>query len=268
MNVVAHHNVPNYNSKHADHVDPRDNHYAESVYARVPFISDDAHSRENNFPKRIISVFKRNHNSHSNPNSDTDTPFTASHQCASDAKPDTYQSCDVDAGTPYDDISLSRVDYCDTQLLCVKSIPRKGRGKGKDKNKCLDSSTACDLVNNTQQSQNNHYYRNREKILAYAKIRYQENREKLLEYSKQYQSERKDLVKDRNDAYYVKHRDRLLQSRAEKMNCTCGKTITKGSIASHLKTKYHLKRTTDGELINNVTQEVAEMVAESALSDE
>ena len=90
-------------------------------------------------------------------------------------------------------------------------------------------------------NKNAHYYRNREKILAYAKIRYRENREKLLAYSKQYQSERKDRVKERNDEYYAKNKEALLKKRGEKITCECGKIITRGSLSGHIKTKYHLK---------------------------
>lgn len=118
----------------------------------------------------------------------------------------------------------------------------------------------------TDKKKQSHYYRNREKILAAAKLRYQKNRETLLEYSKQYQRERKDQVKDRNSAYYEKHRDRLLKDRAIKIECSCGKSITKGSLASHLKTKYHLKRVEQDETINIHTQSTAERTAEAVLA--
>lgn len=87
-----------------------------------------------------------------------------------------------------------------------------------------------------------HYYRNREKILAYAKLRYKNNRDRLLAYSKQYQHERKDVVKDRNVTYYERNRDRLLKDRAIKITCECGKKLTKGSLSGHLQTKYHTSR--------------------------
>jgi hypothetical protein len=117
----------------------------------------------------------------------------------------------------------------------------------------------------TDKKKQSHYYRNREKILAAAKLRYQKNRETLLAYSKQYQRERKDQVKDRNSAYYEKHRDRLLKDRAIKIECACGKSITKGSLASHLKTKYHLKRVEQDETVNIQTQSTAERTAEAVL---
>ena len=87
-----------------------------------------------------------------------------------------------------------------------------------------------------------HYYRNRDKILAYAKLRYKNNRESLLAYSKKYQSERKDIVKERNITYYEANRERLLKDRALKITCECGKVIAKGSLSNHLRTAYHLRR--------------------------
>lgn len=107
------------------------------------------------------------------------------------------------------------------------------------------SSTSCDTTcsQDTQYSSSQlHYYRNRDKILAYAKLRYKNNRESLLAYSKKYQSERKSVVKERNVTYYEANRVRLLKDRATKITCECGKVIAKGSLANHLNTTYHLRR--------------------------
>jgi len=89
-----------------------------------------------------------------------------------------------------------------------------------------------------------HYYRNRDKILAYAKLRYQNNRDQLLAYSKKYQSERKTIVKERNVTYYEANRERLLRDRATKITCDCGKVIAKGSLSNHLRSAYHLRHVT------------------------
>ena len=86
-----------------------------------------------------------------------------------------------------------------------------------------------------------HYYRNRDKILTYAKLRYKKNRDTLLAYSKKYQSERKGMVKERNVTYYEANRVRLLKDRAIKITCECGKVIAKGSLSNHLHTTYHLR---------------------------
>ena len=107
------------------------------------------------------------------------------------------------------------------------------------------SSTSSDTTDSqgTQYSSSQlHYYRNRDKILTYAKLRYKKNRESLLAYSKQYQSERKSVVKERNVTYYETNRVRLLKDRATKITCECGKVIAKGSLSNHLHTTYHLRR--------------------------
>ena len=88
------------------------------------------------------------------------------------------------------------------------------------------------------------YWKNRDKVLQYQKLRYKQNRDKLLAYSKQYQSERKDMVKEKNSKYYAKHKERLLADRGLKIECSCGRTITKGSYSGHLKSSYHLSRVT------------------------
>lgn len=110
-----------------------------------------------------------------------------------------------------------------------------------------NASTSTNSESTQYSSSQLHYYRNRDKILAYAKLRYKNNRESLLAYSKKYQSERKDLVKERNITYYEANRERLLKDRALKITCECGKTIAKGSLSNHLHTAYHLRRvpTTD-----------------------
>ena len=135
-----------------------------------------------------------------------------------------------------------------------------------DNNERSDTTKQTEPSDVGDKKTNSHYYRNREKILAYAKIRYRENREKLLAYSKQYQSERKDRVKERNDQYYAKNKERLLRDRSEKITCCdCGKTITKGSLSGHLKTKYHLKRVEQNKAINEKTEGVCEQVANTVM---
>ena len=107
------------------------------------------------------------------------------------------------------------------------------------------SSTSSETTGSSQGTQYSssqlHYYRNRDKILTYAKLRYKKNRESLLAYSKKYQSERKSVVKERNVTYYETNRVRLLKDRATKITCECGKVIAKGSLSNHLHTAFHLR---------------------------
>ena len=105
-----------------------------------------------------------------------------------------------------------------------------------------ESTTSTNSESTQYSSSQLHYYRNRDKILAYAKLRYKNNRESLLAYSKKYQSERKDVVKERNITYYEANRERLLKDRASEITCECGKVIAKGSLSNHLRTAYHLRR--------------------------
>ena len=104
-----------------------------------------------------------------------------------------------------------------------------------------ESSETTDSQATQYSSSQLHYYRNRDKILAYAKLRYKNNRESLLAYSKKYQSERKSVGKERNMTYYESNRIRLLKDRATKITCECGKVIAKGSLSNHLHTAYHLR---------------------------
>ena len=107
-----------------------------------------------------------------------------------------------------------------------------------------DSRDSRDSQDSQYSSSQLHYYRNRDKILAYAKLRYKNNRDSLLAYSKKYQSERKSVVKERNVTYYESNRVRLLKDRATKITCECGKVIAKGSLSNHLHTAYHLRHVT------------------------
>lgn len=130
----------------------------------------------------------------------------------------------------------------DTGLECIGNTGHADTAKS-----ATNEHAVAEPHDGNVKNKNAHYYRNREKILAYAKIRYRENREKLLAYSKQYQSERKDRVKERNDEYYAKNKEALLKKRGEKITCECGKIITRGSLSGHIKTKYHLKHVQKNE---------------------
>lgn len=118
----------------------------------------------------------------------------------------------------------------------------------RDNDTCIEpnDNTKISMVESVQcqsTSDNNksYYERNKERVLSYAKKRYQDNRDKLLAYSKQYQSERKDRVSERNAEYYRNHKESLSEKRSMVIRCECGKDITKGSMAGHRKSKFHIK---------------------------
>ena len=54
-------------------------------------------------------------------------------------------------------------------------------------------------------------------------------------------NEKKQRLKEYNAAYYQKNKDKIIKRLREKITCTCGRTICKNSLKSHLKTKIHTK---------------------------
>jgi hypothetical protein len=51
----------------------------------------------------------------------------------------------------------------------------------------------------------------------------------------------KQIINQRNNSYYQKHKDNILEKRKEKIICDCGHTYTKSNKARHMKTKKHLQ---------------------------
>jgi len=85
------------------------------------------------------------------------------------------------------------------------------------------------------------YSQKREEILAYQKQKYRELREEKLAYQKEYNSKKKDELQDYNSRYYEENKEKLLAKCKTKLTCSCGREISKGCMASNLKTKLHLK---------------------------
>ena len=105
----------------------------------------------------------------------------------------------------------------------------------------INESLSQSKPNKSGSDRESYYARNKERVLTYAKKRYQDNRERLLAYSKQYQNERRDRVSERNAEYYRSHKESLSEKRSIVIRCECGKNITKGSMAGHRKSKFHVK---------------------------
>ena len=150
--------------------------------------------------------------------------------------------------------SCTNTNNSDNSNKCNLSTTIRHRKKLKIVNRPRDIDTCIESNDNTKnnmddslqlQSTSSHkksyYERNKERVLSYAKKRYQDNRDKLLAYSKQYQSERKDRVSERNAEYYRSHKESLSEKRSMVIRCECGKNITKGSMAGHRKSKFHIK---------------------------
>ena len=52
-------------------------------------------------------------------------------------------------------------------------------------------------------------------------------------------NEKKQRLKEYNADYYQKNKDKIIKRLTEKITCTFGRTISKSSLKSHLKTKIH-----------------------------
>ena len=70
----------------------------------------------------------------------------------------------------------------------------------------------------------------------YSKKYYQQNKGKILDYHKQYKQQNKDKISEQKKEYYQQNKDKL----GAKVQCQCGASVNKSSIARHRKTKKHL----------------------------
>ncbi len=52
---------------------------------------------------------------------------------------------------------------------------------------------------------------------------------------------KKEKLKKYNAEYYQKNKDKIIKRLTEKVTCTCGRTIGRNSLKSHLKTNIHAK---------------------------
>ena len=72
------------------------------------------------------------------------------------------------------------------------------------------------------------------------RLYYQLNRDKIRERKRVYYRRNKAKDNERSRIYHQQNKDKINERRKQKVTCACGKTITKGSYARHLKSKYHL----------------------------
>jgi hypothetical protein len=97
---------------------------------------------------------------------------------------------------------------------------------------------------------------NREQLIEKAKEYYESNKEIINEKNKEYRKENREQINEKNKEYYEANRDRLNEyqkeyqkenreqlneKKKEIITCECGCELTKGNLATHRKTKKHLK---------------------------
>jgi hypothetical protein len=89
-------------------------------------------------------------------------------------------------------------------------------------NPCVNSNKILgDKVKSKQASKNRFYQKHKNKIKEY----YKKNRDLLCEKERKYRKENNDKIRER---------------RAERVACDCGKTVSRGFLAKHKRTKTHL----------------------------
>lgn len=67
-----------------------------------------------------------------------------------------------------------------------------------------------------------------------------DHKEERAEYLKKYHEDHLEEHKERCKSYYQKNKESQLAKQAERIVCLCGKTIARGKISRHERSKYHL----------------------------
>lgn len=75
----------------------------------------------------------------------------------------------------------------------------------------------------------NYYKKNKEKIIGNSKKSYETHKEEKVQYNKDYRTKNKDKIK---------------AVKSQKTICECGKEVSRGHKARHIKSAYHIKHTT------------------------
>lgn len=91
--------------------------------------------------------------------------------------------------------------------------------------------------------QKRQYYEDKkDSILEQRKRYYESNKEKVLEKVKKYQEDNRDKIRVRHREYEKKHREETNEKKREKVECECGKIISRGALPMHKKRKFHLSK--------------------------
>jgi len=106
-----------------------------------------------------------------------------------------------------------------------------------------DEEETCDNCkengSNADNFSSDSYY-NRNKQLF--KDRYQTNAESKRAYQSDYNLINSEKYSAYQKSYYEKRREKLLESKKEKVLCECGKMVSIGHLTCHKKTSIHIKR--------------------------
>ena len=82
------------------------------------------------------------------------------------------------------------------------------------------------------------YIRNNECVNKIIPVKWTE--EENREYMKQYNEKHKEKLKEQSKLYREKNKEKIREERKEKIQCDCGREITKHHILRHKKTNFHI----------------------------
>jgi DNA gyrase/topoisomerase IV subunit A len=94
----------------------------------------------------------------------------------------------------------------------------------------------CHLTEEELKEQKKQYYEaNIEKIREYREA----NKEKMKEYNKQYGEVNKEKISEQKKQYHQANKEKINEQKKQTFTCECGRTITLGDKARHLKSNVH-----------------------------
>jgi len=95
-----------------------------------------------------------------------------------------------------------------------------------------------DIINDSEEVKNSYYSRNKDAF----KERYMDNLENRRAYQNDYNLINHERYSEYQRSYYEQRREKLLESKKERIMCECGKMVSAGHMTCHKKSNIHIKR--------------------------
>jgi hypothetical protein len=96
----------------------------------------------------------------------------------------------------------------------------------------------CDYENSQIEDEKSYYSRNKEIFQK----RYMDNLENRRAYQNDYNLINHERYSEYQRSYYEQRREKLLESKKERIMCECGKMVSAGHMTCHKKSNIHIKR--------------------------
>jgi hypothetical protein len=100
----------------------------------------------------------------------------------------------------------------------------------------------CDINKEKIKARKSEYYNNnKDTIKATRAIFYNNNKKDISNRCKIYYDSNKESIKKRSNAYYHANKKKVLETAQRKVVCECGRTVQRGNLSAHKRTKKHIK---------------------------